>query len=290
MLIQRVITALILAPLAALAVFKLPLLYFSLVWGIFILIAAWEWTNLSGIANFFIRCLFLVILAFSMAFIEYWTVVLDLISQAFNWPEVKKHSGVLEWLVIPPVIWWFWMMIRIRNSAGVMVKKEVKVGHKALIGWFILLAAWMFFARLRNFYGAEFAMYFLVLIWGADISAYFTGKKFGITKLAPEISPGKTVEGMYGALVAALIFGIILGLFNQFPLVVILDFILLSILTVLISIYGDLFVSLIKRQRGVKDSGVLLPGHGGVLDRLDSIIAAAPVFYAGVLLIWEMRL
>jgi phosphatidate cytidylyltransferase len=289
MLLQRIITAIILAPLAALAVFKLPPIYFSLVWGLFILLAAWEWANLSGIANIFMRILFLFILTCSMAFIEYWTVFLEIIAEEFNWLEVKKQSGILEWVMAFPVLWWFWTMLRIRNKAGVMLKKEQKPARKALIGWIILLTAWMAFARLRNFYGAEFAMYFLLLIWGADIAAYFTGKKYGKTKLSPEISPGKTVEGMYGALASALVFGILLGLYSQFPIVIILDFIMLSILTVLISIYGDLFVSLLKRQRGVKDSGSLLPGHGGVLDRLDSIIAGAPFFYSGVLLIWVVH-
>jgi phosphatidate cytidylyltransferase len=127
-------------------------------------------------------------------------------------------------------------------------------------------------------------LYFLILIWAADISAYFSGKKYGKTKLAPEISPGKTVEGMYGALVIGVVCAIVLSLINGFGLMVALDFVLLSVLTVLISIYGDLFFSVVKRQRGVKDSGSLLPGHGGVLDRIDSAVAAIPFFYAGIFL------
>jgi phosphatidate cytidylyltransferase len=132
-------------------------------------------------------------------------------------------------------------------------------------------------------------MYFLILIWAADISAYFAGKKWGTTQLAPEISPGKTVAGMYGALIAGTVWAAIFigyyGYRDGFVWIRIFDFILLSVLTVLISIYGDLFVSVVKRQRGVKDSGSLLPGHGGVLDRIDSLIAAIPFFYAGVYLI-----
>ncbi len=130
-------------------------------------------------------------------------------------------------------------------------------------------------------------MYFLILIWVADIAAYFAGKKYGKIKLAPEISPGKTTAGMYGALFSAIICGLVLSLIYGFPLMIASDFVLLSALTVLISIYGDLFFSAAKRRRGVKDSGSLLPGHGGVLDRIDSIIAATPFFYAGIFLIYK---
>jgi phosphatidate cytidylyltransferase len=144
-------------------------------------------------------------------------------------------------------------------------------------------------------------LYFLILIWLADISAYFVGKKWGKDKLAPEISPGKTLQGMYGALASAVVSSV--GFYFCGKLVaedtgapqdeslwfldelVSVDIAFLSILTVLLSIYGDLFFSLVKRRKGVKDSGKLLPGHGGILDRVDSIIAAAPFFYAGILLI-----
>jgi len=131
-------------------------------------------------------------------------------------------------------------------------------------------------------------MYLLLLIWAADIAAYFTGKKWGKTKLAPEISPGKTVAGMYGALIAGLVCAVVLSLIYGFNLMIASDFMLLSVLTVLISIYGDLFVSVVKRQRGVKDSGSLLPGHGGVLDRIDSMIAAIPFFYGCIFFIYRL--
>jgi phosphatidate cytidylyltransferase len=127
-----------------------------------------------------------------------------------------------------------------------------------------------------------------VLIWVADISAYFVGKKYGKTKLAPDISPGKTVAGFYGAIVSGLVCSIILSLIYGFNYVFAADFALLSMLTVLISVYGDLFFSVVKRQRGVKDSGSILPGHGGILDRVDSIIAAIPMFYAGIYLIYGL--
>jgi phosphatidate cytidylyltransferase len=216
-----------------------------------------------------------------------WTSV-STFMEYLNIPDIRLYSGVLEWFVIPPVIFWVLVMILIKHSPTGVLKLELKLRHKVLLGWFILLAAWMFLVRLRILYGAEMTMYFLVLIWAADISAYFAGRKFGDTKLAPEISPGKTMAGFYGALLAGLVCGVVLSLIYGFPLMNASDIVLLSILTVLISIYGDLFFSVVKRQSGVKESGSILPGHGGILDRIDSLIAAIPFFYAGIFLIYRM--
>ncbi|MGR8997668.1 MAG: phosphatidate cytidylyltransferase [Gammaproteobacteria bacterium] len=287
MLIQRIITASILAALIALAVFKLPTGYFSLLIGLITLLAAWEWSKLAGTTSVFKRILFLLALILPMTGIYFWTQVLELIAQATDWPDVREYSGALEWLVIPPVLFWIVVMILIRNTPSGLLNLKLKTRYKALTGWFVLLAAWMFLYRLRVFYGTEMTMYFLILIWAADISAYFAGKKWGTTKLAPEISPGKTVAGMYGALITGMVCAVALSLIYGFQFMIASDFVLLSMLTVLISIYGDLFVSVVKRQCGVKDSGSLLPGHGGILDRIDSLIAAIPFFYAGIYLIYR---
>lgn len=313
MLIQRIITASILAILISLAVYLLPVEYFSLLLGLITLLAAWEWSNLIGIETQFKRGLFLLALVIPMLWLHFWTQFLEVgahflelgqqaiyqnaksadwtsissFMESFDIPDIRAYSGVLEWLVIPPVLFWILSMILIRNSPLGLLKLELKTRNKALIGWFVMLATWMFLSRLRAFYGPEMTMYLLILIWLADISAYFAGKKYGKNKLAPDISPGKTVEGMYGALAAGIICGVTLSLLYGFQFLIAADFTLLSVLTVLISIYGDLFFSLAKRLRGVKDSGSLLPGHGGVLDRIDSLIAAAPFFYAGVILIYR---
>jgi phosphatidate cytidylyltransferase len=287
MLIQRIITASILAALIALAVFRLPTDYFSLLIGLITLLAAWEWCSLAGTTSALKRVLFLLALILPMSGIYFWTQLLELVAQATDWPDVRDYSGALEWLVVPPVLFWIVIMILIRNTPLGLLNLKLRTRYKALIGWFVLLAAWMFLYRLRVFYGTEMTMYFLILIWAADISAYFTGKKWGTTKLAPEISPGKTVAGMYGALIVGMVCAIALSLIYRFQLMIASDFVLLSILTVLMSIYGDLFVSVVKRQCGVKDSGSLLPGHGGILDRIDSLIAAIPFFYAGIYLIYR---
>jgi phosphatidate cytidylyltransferase len=288
MLLQRIITASILAPLVVLAVFKLPTEYFSLVLALITLLAAWEWTNLAAMHSLYKRVLFLVALIVPMLGIHFWTQFLEIMAQGIEMStDIREYSGALEWLVIAPVLFWVLVMIIIRNAPAGVLKLNLKPFYKGFMGWFVLLAGWMFLTRLRTFYGAEMAMYFLLLIWAADISAYFVGKKYGTTKLAIEISPGKTVAGMYGALAAGVICAAVLSLVYGFNLMVASDFVLLSVLTVLISIYGDLFFSVVKRIRGVKDSGAILPGHGGILDRIDSIIAAAPFFYAGVFLIYR---
>jgi len=285
MLLQRIITALILVPLVVLAVFQLPSEYFSLLIGLITLLAAWEWTHLIGINSLFKRGLFLFALIFPMLWLHFWTQFLEVMAQVLDWPDIRDYSGALEWLVVPPVLFWILTMILIRNLPISILNLQLKTRYKALIGWLVLLATWMFMTRLRAFYGSELTLYFLILIWAADITAYFAGKKFGKTKLAPEISPGKTVQGMYGALIAGGICAGVLSLIYGFPWMVASDFAMLSVLTVLLSIYGDLFFSVVKRQRGVKDTGSILPGHGGILDRIDSLIAAIPFFYAGIYLI-----
>ena len=310
MLQQRVITAFILAFLVIVAVFQLPQDYFALIFGLIILTAAWEWSDLVGINEHSKKYLFLLGLILPMLWLHFWTQFLeglefgietaqqDLYQHAkkVGWtnissfmetldiPDVRVYSGALEWLVVPAVIFWVLVTALIKHSPTGVLKLELKLRHKLLLGWFILLAAWMFLVRLRTLYGAEMTMYFLLLIWVADISAFFVGKKFGSTKLAPEISPGKTKAGFYGALFSAAICGAILCFMYGFPLINATDMVLLSVLTVLISLYGDLFFCFFKRQKGVKDSGSILPGHGGILDRMDSMIAAIPFFYAGIYL------
>ena len=285
MLLQRILTALVLAGVAITAIFTLDIIYFYLFIGVIVLIAAWEWTDLSSIDSVGGKILFLVALILPMLGIAFWTYILEFFSVLLEWPEIKEYSGILEWLVIGPVVFWIMMMLLIRKSPEELLDLELKKRYKAFIGWFVLFSAWMFLVKLRAFYGPGAVMYFLVLIWAADIAAYFSGKKFGKDKLAPTISPGKTVQGMYGALISALVCAVILGLYYGYPVMIAVDFAMLSILTVLISIYGDLFFSLVKRKNGVKDSGSILPGHGGILDRIDSVIAAAPFYYAGVILI-----
>jgi phosphatidate cytidylyltransferase len=224
--------------------------------------AAWEWSHLIGMDKPSRKYLFLLGFIIPMLWIQFWTQFLEGLQyvietmqqdiyqyakkegwisissfmEYLNIPDIRVYSGVLEWFVIPPVIFCVLIMAIIKHTPTGILNLELKPRHKAWLGWFVLMAAWMFFGRLRNFYGPEMVMYLLILIWAADISAFFVGKLLGKAKLAPEISPGKTMAGFYGALFSAIICGVVLSLIYGFPIINATDVILLSILTVLVSI------------------------------------------------------
>jgi len=141
---------------------------------------------------------------------------------------------------------------------------------------------------LHQHYGAAVLLYLLSLVWVADIGAYFIGKRFGRHKLAPSISPGKTREGLLGGLVSSLLWMIVVYQASAGWGIALLPFLLIGVLTALASVFGDLFESVLKREAGVKDSSKLLPGHGGVLDRIDGVLAATPVFLSGILIAGQM--
>ena len=124
-------------------------------------------------------------------------------------------------------------------------------------------------------------MYVLLLVWGADTGAYFAGRRFGKVKLAPAVSPAKTREGLYGGLLTTTLIMLAVAFYLQISGLQFLRFAAASAITVLASVLGDLFESMVKRRAGIKDSGKIFPGHGGALDRIDSITAAAPVFLTG---------
>jgi phosphatidate cytidylyltransferase len=148
----------------------------------------------------------------------------------------------------------------------------------------ILSAPWAALVELHggSAQGPLLVLFLMMLVWTADSLAFFVGRRFGRTKLAPAVSPGKTRAGVYGALGGAAAWGLLLGLsLGLGPLETLLAALLCG-LTVSVSVVGDLYESLLKRRRGVKDSSHLLPGHGGMLDRVDSLTAAAPVFVLGL--------
>jgi len=130
MLLKRIITASVLAFLVALAVFKLPMEYFSLMIGLITLLAAWEWSNLAGVTSPVKRVLFLLALTLPMLGLHFWTQILELVAQAVDWPDVRDYSGILEWLVIPPVLFWVLVMILIRNTPTGVLNLQLKTRYK----------------------------------------------------------------------------------------------------------------------------------------------------------------
>lgn len=286
MLIPRIITALILAPLVIFATIKLSPDWFTLIYGIIILMAGWEWTQMIAMRSIVHRIIFLGAMVATMVFFHYWWMVLEHLAQISNVQEVRNYSWLIETTVLLPILFWILVMILIRRNPVELLSLQLKTRYKALIGWFVLVSGWLFLSRLRLIEAPEMMIYFFILIWTADIAAYFVGRKYGSTKLSPDISPGKTIAGFYGAMGSAVLCGIGFGLYYHAIVISFADMVMLSVLTVLVSIYGDLFFSLVKRMAGLKDSGGILPGHGGLLDRLDSMIAAAPIYYAGI---WWIR-
>jgi phosphatidate cytidylyltransferase len=171
----------------------------------------------------------------------------------------------------------FWVLATVAvltypRSVPVAAHRALALPAGLVVGW----AAWMALVVIRSQpQGATWVLWLLLLVTAADIGAYFAGRRFGRLKLAPHISPGKTWEGLLGgvlvSLLATLAMLVPMGAFS-------LGWIPVVLLLVAVSVFGDLFESVLKRVRGVKDSGSLLPGHGGMLDRIDSAVAALPVF------------
>ena len=275
MLKNRILTALVLAPLAIAGILYLPDRWFALLWGVAIAVCAWEWSNLAGLTTIPTRAGFLTVCVGFMTSFQQWAGEMEL------W----------EWLAWPMVAFWFVLSILLREMPTKLLVIKYPIAVKLLVGFLVLVSAWILMVWTRiNLGGSAQVLDLFMLVWVADIAAYFVGKRWGLTKLAPEISPGKTAEGLYGALVVIVLFSLAVaavlyqtesGSFISFSWVKLGYFILLSVVTVLFSVVGDLFESLVKRVGGVKDSGAILPGHGGLLDRLDSLIAAVSVFYAG---------
>ncbi|MGZ8217349.1 phosphatidate cytidylyltransferase [Methylomagnum sp.] len=270
MLKTRVITALVLAPLTIAAILFLPLDGFAILWGLIILAAAHEWTGLGGLTHVPARAGFMVAMLATMLFVYLFRASLP---DTLPW-----------WFFGPVVVWWLAWGMAFRRCPEKLVKLSYPMYAKLLAGGFVLVSAWIMMVWLRLNFEAQQVLYLVLLVWVADAAAYFFGRNWGFTKLAPDISPGKTTEGVYGALFATGLFA--LGAAFLFGLggVEIADFVFLSLITVAVSICGDLFESLAKRVAGAKDSGTILPGHGGVLDRIDSLLAGVSVFYAGSLL------
>ncbi|HEU4664357.1 MAG TPA: phosphatidate cytidylyltransferase [Dokdonella sp.] len=267
MLKQRTLTALVLAPLAVAMILLLPTAGFALVIAAISLQALWEWTRLAGVASSATRVAFVAANAALMYLL--W------LQRATPFAACAIGAGVA---------WWLLSLLWLRHFSYAAAPTRENALLKLLAAELAVLPAWLAFVQLHgeDDHGHHWALFVIVLVWAADTGAYFAGKRWGTTKLAPRISPNKTRAGAYGALVlagvVALVGGWLLGRREASMLIALLA---LALLTVLASILGDLIESLLKRQANVKDSGTLFPGHGGLLDRVDSVFSAVPVFVAG---------
>jgi len=266
-LLKRVLTASILIPSVITAVLTLPTSYLAICFAVISLMAGWEWTNLSSLSSNPSKAAFILVLAVSL-----WAT-----------HELLAQSWFREWLFHLSVIWWFGVTYALTRYSRIEPAAPGSDLLRAVMGFVVIIPLWSALVVLHSSGsdGPMTVLFLLILIWVADSGAYFSGRRWGNRKLAPVISPGKTWEGVYGAMAGAVICGIMLAWYwsDQEDALWLVP---VCVLTVLLSVVGDLFESLLKRRVGMKDSGNLLPGHGGVLDRVDSLTAAAPIFLVGL--------
>jgi phosphatidate cytidylyltransferase len=254
MLKKRILSALVALVILGIVLFVLPSIAARVFIGILILAAAWEWAGfLFDSEKVASR---LIYVAFIAALISVLAIKL---------PNAALTDSVLK----ASLVWWFIALVWIFFYPTPITKAVSWV-----CGALVMLPAWLALDALY-LYSPELLVFALMIVWVADIGAYFVGRAFGRVKLAPKISPGKTWEGVLGGLCAVLLLAAMGATFLQIEMSVLVPF---CLAVGMLSVVGDLTVSMFKRSAGVKDSGSLFPGHGGLLDRIDSVTAAAPLF------------
>jgi len=273
MLKHRLMTAAILIPLFTGAVTQLTTNALSAGLAVVIAIGAWEWSRLIGLSQPMIRTIYVLMIGALL----FCTQLL-----------VNSVPGALMGILGFSVICWLgaWQWIRGYNNVGAEQILGARIQY-GLIGIIVLVPSWLavYVIHGQASMGTYWLLFLMVMIWGADSGAYFAGRRFGKNKLAPNVSPGKTWEGAIGGLCASGLIALIGGYFAGFEVTQLLLFLVLCVVTIALSIIGDLFESMIKRRCGAKDSGTILPGHGGVLDRIDSLTSAAPFFALGMFML-----
>lgn len=275
---QRVITALVLAPLMIGGIFFLPLYEFGLFIGLIATVAAWEWANLAG----FNRQPSRVFYALAMACAVYVAMQLR-IEANFELYSLLAAGG-----------WWL-LALGFVLTYPQSAEAWANVPARATLGFVVLISMWVGFMYLKTQPHSNWLiLYLMCVIWGADTGAYFAGKTWGKAKLAPKVSPGKSWAGFWGGLATSMLVAAVFAYLwhnniQALSSAAIAKLIVVTAITMLASVLGDLSESMLKRQRGIKDSSNLLPGHGGVLDRIDSMAAAVPVFaLLMILLDWRL--
>jgi len=273
MLIQRILTAIVLIPLVLLCLFFMPLSGFIVIMAIICGLSAWEWAQFLQIKSLKNRYLFALIFTLFIAIIYYISTIIS--------NQIILFKGIL----IASLVWWFVaLLLVISYPCSVRFWQNAYV--KTLFACFTLVPFFIGMIELRgiayhndSYQGSFWLLYVLVLVWATDSGAYFAGKAFGKYKLAPKVSPGKTIEGLIGGVLLSLLITVIVYLSDYFT-ISLYKLMISSVCAIFVSVLGDLTESMFKREANIKDSGHLIPGHGGILDRIDSLTAAIPVFAA----------
>ena len=266
----RILTGLVLAPTAVAGLLWLPTEWLALVAAVLLLAGLWEWTRLTGLSDPMPRLGYITANALMIAALA-WAAGPNLFAL-----KAAALLGVAWWVL---ALAWLW-----RFEFGQADRGRFRI-LKLLAGSLAAVPAWAALVWLHQLpgHGPRWALFAVMLVWAADSGAYFVGVRMGKHKMAPRISPNKSWEGFWGGLAGASLIAVFavkpLGLgWDDLPVLV-----FLTIVAAMMSVAGDLFESLLKRHSGHKDSGHLIPGHGGMLDRLDSLLAALPVFMVGKL-------
>jgi phosphatidate cytidylyltransferase len=268
----RVIAALVLTPLAIAAMLLLPTPWLMALAAVIFLVGLWEWLRLTDIDDTLARSVLLVVnLALMVAIV--WA---SRTGQGFSYV-------LLQIMVVIGVVWWLLAALWLKHFEFASDHDTHARVFKLAAGTLAIIPAWCAMGVIHGSqpYGHRWLFVAVAVVWAADPGAYFAGRHYGRHKLSPRISPNKTVEGLVGGLVCglavALAFAPLAGAtLAQLPAVA-----LVALVAVAFSVVGDLFESLLKRHVGAKDSGDLIPGHGGILDRIDGVVAALPVFALG---------
>lgn len=262
MLKERVITASALALVFLGVLFFLPAMVFGVFISVVFAIGAWEWANLSGLQSQLTRILYsaaLVLVLLLTLWLSDWLADVNLVR------SVLLAAGG----------WWAFSLLWLQGypSSALMWGSTAA---RLLMGVAVIIPAWLASLYLRFLPdGAWLVLAVVLLVATADIGAYFTGRAFGRRKLAPSVSPGKSWEGVWGGAAMVMLLAM---LANVFLATAWLPLLLVVVPTALVSVVGDLVESMVKRHRGMKDSSQILPGHGGIMDRIDGLTAAVPVF------------
>jgi len=276
MLKQRVITALIFTAIFLSALFGLPLNYFPWFVGCVVVVGAWEWASLSNYNALWQRFAYAAVIA---------GLMVDLGSAiglgfSLETASTELKLPLIQSLLLVACGWWALALLLVQGFPS----SAILWGHpltRLLMGVLVLIPTWLaiVYVRLQP-QGAWLVVMIAAIVAAADTGGYFSGRRFGKHKLAPSVSPGKTLEGFMGGLFSNILLAVLIAYVSKSNLWLLLAIV---IPTSLFSVLGDLLESMVKRHAGVKDSGVILPGHGGILDRVDSITAAAPVFALALL-------
>ncbi len=276
MLKQRIITALVLVITLGSGVYYFPYSGFLLFAAVIILLAGWEWANLSGLSSMPGRCAYLVLLAASLLATGAYCSLAQL--SQINLANVQQLLGLGG-------IWWAIALLWVKAYPASAVLWG-SLPARAVMGLLVLVPCWLALVYLRSLDDGIVCLAYLIgIVVTADTGAYFSGRKFGKSKLAPAVSPGKSWAGFWGGFICASLMAASIGAFYSIAGLSHVALIGVTMVSALASVLGDLLESMIKRHRGIKDSSKLLPGHGGVMDRIDSLTATAPVFALFVILL-----